>query len=292
MLHEQRIAELGDCEDVLARSLNNTGLQNLCATSVPAVQEGNTVEHVLLPFEGFVAGSDGAFPHFQRTSGKEVRVNNGREKYVMVSVSAPFLIFNRFQTYATGSRWVEIGPTAPANGKELTNPALSDALKTKKTFTGADMAIFGITKLEQADYIKSDVSYFQLDVLTDEIDCPAENIGLYTLCAAVVYEKVHFRAYIKATSEDATATWFHMDTNSKVSEDLPKKANFRIFMYTLVRETSLPSETLYPRRTQYDRPLTDINSCYLNAAAHVFAVLWNCLKHEVVPVRHSPQHVA
>ena len=66
-----------------------------------------------------------------------------------------------------GLKWVSVGATAPANGRELTNAKLSFALRRKTEFTAAemschfDLALYELPKFHPTDYIHSGTAYFQ-----------------------------------------------------------------------------------------------------------------------------------
>ena len=68
-----------------------------------------------------------------------------------------------------GLKWVSVGATAPANGRELTNAKLSFALRRKTEFTAAemschfDLALYELPKFHPTDYIHSGTAYFQPD---------------------------------------------------------------------------------------------------------------------------------
>ena len=70
-----------------------------------------------------------------------------------------------------GLKWVSVGATAPAKGRELTNAKLSFALRRKTEFTAAemslyfDLALYELPEFHPTDYIHSGTVYFQPDAI-------------------------------------------------------------------------------------------------------------------------------
>ena len=73
-----------------------------------------------------------------------------------------------------GLRWLSIGPTAPAEGKELIHDALAEALRQKDPFSPVfsqeEWDAFGITGVRSNHYVKSGTSFFQPERPGDEGD--------------------------------------------------------------------------------------------------------------------------
>ena len=67
---------------------------------------------------------------------------------------------------ASGLKWKNVGATKPAQGRELDNPGLSNALRSKTEFkTEQDIRAwksFNIADLRSTDFIRSGTSYFNL----------------------------------------------------------------------------------------------------------------------------------
>jgi len=67
-------------------------------------------------------------------------------------------------------KWHFVGLTAPSTGRPLTNERLSNALQQKTEFTVDELKGFGLPKLEDRDYIRSNGAYFQTTT-TDDKHC-------------------------------------------------------------------------------------------------------------------------
>ena len=62
---------------------------------------------------------------------------------------------------ASGLKWKEVGTAKPTIGTELTNPKLSQALKTKQEFLENEWDSFGITDLSEDDFVWLDGAVFK-----------------------------------------------------------------------------------------------------------------------------------
>jgi hypothetical protein len=64
-----------------------------------------------------------------------------------------------------GLKWINTGVFEPTQGREVTNPELANALKTKLEFTQDEWNAFGVVNLGKDDFIKSGQFYFKQDDL-------------------------------------------------------------------------------------------------------------------------------
>ena len=71
-----------------------------------------------------------------------------------------------WEAVASGLKWKEVGTEKPASGIELTNAALSEALKTEHEFTKDGWESFGVKGLTGSHFILVGEKYFQPAVLT------------------------------------------------------------------------------------------------------------------------------
>ena len=67
-----------------------------------------------------------------------------------------------YEIYNSHLKWESTGKEKPSEGRELTNPKLSEALASKPDFRREEWDTFGIQDLHTGDFIKSYDSYFKL----------------------------------------------------------------------------------------------------------------------------------
>eukprot|EP00966_Prymnesium_polylepis_P108973 2521791-Prymnesium_polylepis.1 len=82
-----------------------------------------------------------------------------------------------FKTAPLGLKWEETGTEKPTKGKQITHRKLAEALESQTVFSQQEWDEFGVKKLQEHDFIKSDESYFKPIVEIAEIVSWGEDVA-------------------------------------------------------------------------------------------------------------------